>query len=275
MSEHLEHETLSALIDEPEAWPAARDHLRGCTACRREFNVLRRMRMALSALDDLEPPEGGWEAIEARLAVREGPGRASGWRAVAFGGGWVSGSVRAAAAVVVFAAGVGLGLWVAPPTGGSAGSGREAAAASPRSADPADAGAARSSASREGRAGAMAVRGKAASEMADGSAVAASLAQTEGSDSSVSLPSDLPRPYRVLYSRLQALRARGPSPTEALQHPEQAAQHLARLDALIRASREALQDAPADPAINDFLFQVVAERDALDRALHVASLEYR
>lgn len=252
MSEHLEHETLSALIDEPEAWPAARDHLRGCTACRREFNVMRRMRMALSALDDLDPPEGGWEAIEARLPVREDRERAAGWRTLAFGGGWLSGSVRAAAAVVVFAAGVGLGLWVAPPTASGAASGTQAAA------------------SPDGRAGATR-----ASETTDGSTVAASLAPTDGSDSSVSLSSDLPRPYRVLYSRLQALRARGPSPSEALQHPAEAAQHLARLDALIRASREALQDAPADPAINDFLFQVVAERDALDRALHVASLEYR
>ncbi|HKK27995.1 MAG TPA: hypothetical protein VKB18_07920 [Gemmatimonadota bacterium] len=265
MPEHLEHETLSALIDEPEAWPAARDHLRGCTACRREFNVMRRMRMALSALDDLDPPEAGWEAIEARLPVREERERAAGWPTLDFGGGWLSGSVRAAAAVIVFAAGVGLGLWVAPPTVSGAASGTRAA-----SPGLADAGPAQAAASPDGPAGATP-----ASETTDGSAVAASLAPTDGSDSSVSLPPDLPRPYRVLYSRLQALRARGPSPSEVLQHPEEAAQHLARLDALIRASREALQDAPADPAINDFLFQVVAERDALDRALHVASLEYR
>lgn len=275
MSEHLEHETLSALIDEPEAWPAARDHLRGCTACRREFNVMRRMRMALSALDDLDPPAGGWEAIEARLPVREGGGRAAGWRALAFGGGWLSGSVRAAAAVVVFSAGVGLGLWVAPPAGGGAATGTRDAAASGRPAELADAGPARASASPQERAGAARAAGTSGNGTTGGSAVAASLAAADGSDSSVSLPSDLPRPYRVLYSRLQELRARGPSPSEALQHPEEAAQHLARLDALIRASREALQDAPADPAINDFLFQVVAERDRLDRALHVASLEYR
>lgn len=268
MAEHLDHETLSALMDEPEAWPAARDHLRGCTACRREFNVMRRMRMALSALDDLEAPDGAWEAIEARLPAGQaaahaaGPGRDR---------GWVGATMRAAAAVVLFAGGVGLGLWAGAPakTAGAASGASSVAAGDVPDGGPtrlADAGA-----------GALSAAGEAArpaSARGSGSA-GSSLESATGASDSVTLPADLPRPYRALYSRLEALRAQGPSPSQALQDPQAAAQHLARLDALIRASRDALQDSPADPAINDFLFQVVAEREALDQALHVASLQYR
>jgi len=264
MAEHLDHETLSALMDEPEAWPAAGDHLRGCTACRREFNVMRRMRMALSALDDVEAPDGAWEAIEARLPAGQAAARAAGPGKER---DWVGATMRAAAAVVLFAGGVGLGLWAGGPadTAGAA-SGASSVAAG----DVPDGGSTRLA---DAGAGALSAA-RPASARGSGSA-GSSVATSTGASDSVTLPADLPRPYRALYSRLEALRAQGPSPSQALQDPQAAAQHLARLDALIRASRDALQDSPADPAINDFLFQVVAERDALDQALHVASLQYR
>jgi hypothetical protein len=51
-----------------------------------------------------------------------------------------------------------------------------------------------------------------------------------------------------------------------------------KLDALIEASREALRTAPTDPALNDFLFDVVDERASLagklNRSLHYTSVEY-
>lgn len=268
MSEHVEHETLSALLDEPEAWPAARAHLDACPACRREFELMRRMRMALSALGELEPPTGSWDAISARLP---GGSPARGWRRFLADDGWVGGSIRAAAAVILFAGGVGLGLWVAAPPSTGTASGVSATASSPTSP--------KTSEEADATTGPVRTTGAASHVGSRGPATAAglraaSVAEGGGSDS-VTLPSDLPRPYRALYSRLEALRASGPSPAEALRDPQAAAEHLARLDALIRASREALQNAPADPAINDFLFQVVSERNALDRALHVASLEYR
>jgi hypothetical protein len=71
------------------------------------------------------------------------------------------------------------------------------------------------------------------------------------------------------------LRAQGPSPGEVYRNPEAAAEHLARLDALIRASREALREDPTDPAVNDFLFEVVEQRQELNQALQLASLEYK
>ncbi|MDP2583467.1 MAG: hypothetical protein Q8W47_05250 [Candidatus Palauibacterales bacterium] len=275
MSEHLERETLSALMDEPGSDPVASAHLEACPACSREFEVMRRMRMALSAMGQLEPPDGAWNRIEARLPRTS---RVERWLGVLVGDGWVAASLRAAAAVVLFAGGVALGLragGLAPAglasTSGTVDSGSVAAggshgqfARSSGNGGPAGAGEAtvHGSAALAGRE----VAGLALASAGDG--------VTDGSSGSVSLPANLPEPYRAMFSRLEALRMQGPSPTEALRDPQAAAQHLARLDALIRASREAVRQMPADPAVNDFLFQVVAERNELDRVLHVASLEY-
>jgi hypothetical protein len=291
MSEHLERETLSALMDEPGSDPVASAHLEACPACRREFEIMRRMRMALSAMGQLEPPDGAWNRIEARLPRVSRVGR---WLGVLVGDGWVAASLRAAAAVVLFAGGVALGLragGLAPAglasTSGTVDSGSVAAGGSAgqlarTSGDAARPGGTSSPelAARNGgpaRAGEAAVHGNAS--LSGREAAGLALASTgggftDGGSGSVSLPADLPEPYRAMFSRLEALRTQGPSPTEALRDPQAAAQHLARLDALIRASREAVRQMPADPAVNDFLFQVVAERNELDRVLHVASLEY-
>ncbi len=302
MSEHLEREMLSALIDEPETDPGATGHLETCPDCRREYETMRRMRMALSALGQLEPPAAAWDRIEARLPE---VGRGRRWLRAVAGDGWVSASLRAAAAVILFAGGVALGLRAGGLPGepallasGPAAHGSEGSAAAPASAGDAAAVAGRSGVMREaskaaggagadpaslalGAGGPASRRGDAdlpggASGEGSTSSRGASpsvLASSAGND--VSLPDDLPRPYRAVFSRLEALRAQGPSPAQALQDPQAAAQHLARLDALIRASSEALRAMPADPAVNDFLFQVVAERNALDRVLHVVSLDYR
>jgi hypothetical protein len=77
---------------------------------------------------------------------------------------------------------------------------------------------------------------------------------------------------------LQELRQGGPSLAQIADDPELAAIRLTHLDGLIEASREALREAPADPALNDFLFDVVDERASvagqLGRTLRQASLEY-
>ena len=213
MSEHLERERLSALID-GDADAEAHAHLEGCEACRRELETLRRMRMALSAMDDLEPPVDGWERLAAALP---GEDRRSGWRS---GATWL----RVAAALLLFVGGLGVGARLGPEWGG----------------------------------GPVAVSGS-----GDG---VAELASTEAASGDA---------YRQALDRLESLRAAGPSPEEAYRDPGTAAQHLARLDAVIRATREALHEDPADPAMNDFLFEVVEERDALEEALQLATLEYR
>jgi hypothetical protein len=256
MSEHLERETLSALIDEPGSDPAAAAHLETCDVCSHEHEVMRRMRMALSAMGQLEAPVDAWDAIEPRLPYPDRRGR---WLRLLTGDGWVGASVRAAAAVVLFAGGVALGLRAGdrPGTGAAAtGGGADAGLAAARPTSGPTPGAAQSALAASSR-----------TDLASTGATPAG--------ASVQVPANLPEPYRAVFSRLEALRTEGPSASDALRDPQAAAQHLARLDALIRASREALRDVPADPAVNDFLFQVVAERNALDRVLHVASLEYR
>ena len=85
--------------------------------------------------------------------------------------------------------------------------------------------------------------------------------------------------YYEAVNQLERLRARPASSDDVLQDPAAAAERLARLDALILASREALANAPADPAINNLLFELVEERDGLasglEGAARLASLEYR
>ena len=50
------------------------------------------------------------------------------------------------------------------------------------------------------------------------------------------------------------------------------------LDAMIDASREALREAPADPVLNNILFELVDERESLagelDRTLRMTAAEY-
>lgn len=79
-------------------------------------------------------------------------------------------------------------------------------------------------------------------------------------------------------AQLQELRSQGPTGLEVAEDPAAAAERLMRLDALIEASREALRSAPADPVLNNFLFDVVDEREAvageLGRALRLTSAEY-
>lgn len=212
---HLDRERLSALLD-GETDAEAREHLEACAPCRQELETLRRMRMALSAMDDLDPPADGWDRIEAALP-RPASGDVPAWRA---GSGWL----RAAAAALLFAVGLGVGARLGPDWGGGT---RRAAGTD--------------------------------------TATLAAAGEGSGADST----------YRSALQRLEALRASGPSPDEAYRDPAAAAEHLARLDAVIRATREALHEDPADPAMNDFLFEVVEQRQELNQALQLATLEYR
>lgn len=215
MSEHPRRERISALVDEPGSDPEAVGHVRDCAECRRELERMRKMRMALSALDDLEPPEESWDRIAASLTPPEGErGRLrSAERSV---------PLRAAAAVLLFAAGAWVGTWL-----------------------------------EEGA-------GPAGGEEASPAGVAAEAGATgEGLS------------YDEAFARLERLRSAGPSPEEALRDPAAAAEHLTRLDALVQATRRAVRETPADPNLNDFLFEVVQEREALEEALQFATLEYR
>ncbi|MDX1577396.1 MAG: hypothetical protein R3266_02885 [Gemmatimonadota bacterium] len=223
MVEHLTREQIAALIDEPDAAADGRAHLDACERCAHEFEAMSRTRMALSGLPDLEAPEDGWSRIQAALAASgEAPPsvRSRGWLS---SGPWGP-ALSAAAVLVLFLGGMGVGRMIAP--------------------DPSVAG--------------NAARG-----------------ETVADDSQ--LTSEYPE-YVQTVAGLRELREGGPSTEELARNPALAAERLTRLDALIEASREALREAPADPALNDFLFDVVDERASvagqLDQSLRQASMEY-
>lgn len=275
MVEHISNERLAALLDDGVEDASAREHLDDCSACRREMDLLRRMRMALSAMDPLEPPADQWERIEASLptagsdatALDDDTGRARDETRAPRGasrtggaapglGGWIRdiGWLRAAAGIVLFAGGLGLGslLGPLPGAGGGTSSGgpTEAAAGTPEGATAA--------ATRSGTTEA------AATPAASGTVPASDRAAEPGD-----LDAD------EILSELEVLASGDFDPRQAYRNPTAAAERLARLDALVRAAREALEEEPADPAMNQLLFQVVEERQQLNRALHRASIDYR
>jgi len=121
MAEHLNIERISALLDEPWADLGAEAHLEACESCRAEFERLSRMRMAFSALGDLEPPPGEWARLAASLDSRLGPTGAPG---DIVGSGappsparrlMMNGAFQAAAALALFAGGILAGLQLTGP----------------------------------------------------------------------------------------------------------------------------------------------------------------
>lgn len=245
MPEHLSGERLSALLDDDDPTAPERRHLEACSECENELHRLRRMRMALSALGELEAPAEGWDRISSALpadvgaAGRRGTDRSyasderaaggqdgpSGW---SFAGAWA----RAAAAVLLFAGGLALGSHLSGPSG---------------DADRA----ATTAASDRARPAASAVESGGASGAAS---------PTSGAEAAAGLAD---------------LGTAGSTALEAYRDPAAAAERLARLDAMMQAAREAVREDPTDPAMNDLLFQVAEDRQALIDALHLATLEYR
>jgi len=243
MDEHLTREQIAALLDEPDAVAGGLAHLDVCSDCASEFEGMSRMRMALSALPDLAAPQDGWERL--RGALPDGPAERTDTdtgRMISLPA-WMQGRfspvLMAAAIIVLFFGGLGVGRSLAP------------------SAASDDVAADRMAASQPG--------GRALPLPADAAADGALM------------ESEYPEYLRTV-AELRALRDNGPSSDAIASDPALAAERLTRLDALIEASREALQDAPADPALNDFLFDVVDERASvagqLDQTIRQASMEY-
>lgn len=238
MVEHLTREQIAALIDEPDAAAGGRAHLDVCELCAREFEAMSRTRMALSGLPDLEAPGDGWARIQAAL-------RPSDELSAGRSRGWLSSgpwgpALSAAAVLALFLGGMGVGRMIAPDSSAAGG-----AAPGEMVADDARAG-----------------------EPATASEPGALLERFTG---------EYPE-YVQTVAGLRELREGGPSTAEIARNPALAAERLTRLDALIEASREALREAPANPALNDFLFDVVDERASvagqLDQSLRQASMEY-
>jgi len=222
MVEHLTREQIAALLDESDAAAGGRPHLDVCAECAGEFEAMSRTRMALSGMADLQAPEGGWDVVKTRLAGVESPSirgtPASWWKVHERWGP----ALTAAAILVLFLGGLGVGRMLAPVANGDGANGA--------------------------------------------TAVSPAVAEVEDPE------------YLRNVADLQALRQDGPSLQQIAEDPGMAALRLTHLDALIEASREALREAPTDPALNDFLFDVVDERASvagqLGRTIRQASVEY-
>lgn len=105
---HLSPETLARLVEEP-ASPEEQEHLRSCSRCAAELRAFREQTEALSSLPEVRPPSGKWEELEGRLRkeglIRERKSRRSGVASVVSPGGWL----QAAAGLVLFLGGAGVG----------------------------------------------------------------------------------------------------------------------------------------------------------------------
>lgn len=103
---HLTLDVLARLIDE-EPTPGDREHLESCLHCTAELGALRDQTEALADLPDVRPPQGDWDVLEARL-VSEGiieQRRRFPFRGLSVTPGWV----QAAAGLVLFVGGIGIG----------------------------------------------------------------------------------------------------------------------------------------------------------------------
>ena len=223
MSEHLTAERISALLDEPWADMEAGGHLEHCEICRLEYERFSRMRMAVSALGELDPPAGQWAAIEARLETSPHipskdviPLRRSGPR-------WAlrSWPVQVAAAFALFAGGLVAGAQMTNQGLVERLAGRSDRL--PVAVQPA------------------AFQTGAALDPED--AYFNALTELDALRSPLRL-ADLEREDGTL-------------------DPVATARVLARLNALILATQAAVEEAPGDPVANGMLFQLVEERSAV------------
>jgi len=125
MEDHLTLEALARLVDEA-ATPEERTHLAGCAACAAQLEQFRDQSAALGRLPDVRPPRGDWAVLEARMAseglIHPEPNI---FQRMVSTPSWM----RAAAAVVLFVGGIGVGTSV----GGSAVAPQPASAGSPAS----------------------------------------------------------------------------------------------------------------------------------------------
>lgn len=247
---HLDRERLASLLDEPGADEAAAAHLDGCERCRAEYEALSRMRMALSGLGELEPPADGWRRLEAELEERELPAETPAGGEGGFGPVPGGRSGRRAAGVRF------------------AGPALQAAAAVLLFAGGILAGFRLTGEEALGGAGSEAGGPLAVGTRAEGTLGPA----TEGGEEAARLRRALEELDR--FGAL-GLAGEGEEPLD----PASAAERLARLDALIGASREAVSEDPADPVANTLLFRLVEQREELasrlNRSVHLTGLEYR
>lgn len=118
--EHLSLEVLARLVDDRPS-PQEREHLASCNECASELRALKLQTEALSGLPTMRPPPGDWQTVEAKL-LSEGLIRTDGLTRLPFVRR-IPGWAQAAAAVVLFLGGTGMGMSISQPSSPELGSG--------------------------------------------------------------------------------------------------------------------------------------------------------
>jgi len=99
------------------------------------------------------------------------------------------------------------------------------------------------------------------------------------SSSTAPVPTPAETEYLRTVAELTGLRTAWMAAPRDPDNPAWMAEQMTRLDALAEAAREALRRSPADPMLNNFLFQVEDDRKSmasrLDETLRLTTLEYR
>lgn len=99
-----------------------------------------------------------------------------------------------------------------------------------------------------------------------------------GADPESALSIEPAEAYLRTVADLQDLQRGFDRQMEGRRGPAAVAERITHLDAMIDASRDALREAPADPVLNNFLFELVDERNdlagQLDQTLRMTAGEY-
>jgi len=224
---HLTAEALARLVDGTPG-PEEREHLRSCTGCAAELEALREQTEALASLPEIRPPAGDWSELESRLRS-EGLIRDGHPRRIRPGSRFASRRwLQAAAAVILFFGGTGLGAMAAPHLGVPAST---------------DAGAVGSNAAGSG----------------SPTTVEASLDGVRTPEEAADLVRSLEQRYVDALVRYRQLQSGSDGHAGGSGDP---ASRYAALETLVAASQAAIREAPADPFLNGVLASTMAERQA-------------
>jgi hypothetical protein len=219
---HLTIEALARLVDERPR-PEEAEHLAACETCSAELIALREQTEGLGALPEIMPPVGDWEVLQAQLrseglvrdrglAAKLGLARTPAW-------------MPAAAAIVLFLGGAGVGAGFATREGGASGPN---AASGPQGV---------------------------------GVVAQVALEQPGTVEEAASAVRASEQRYVAAVSRYrQLLELQGGQ--DVTSDP---ISRYAALEHLVSVSQAAVRQAPGDPFLNGFLASALAERDAAAR----------
>ena len=247
---HLNLEEIARLVDEaPEPWEA--EHLRSCLVCRAEMKAMRAQTEELAGLADPEPSPRAWAALEQRL-------RAEGLiRPARTLPRWYAGlRIAASVAFLALLGAGGAALWKGAGAHGEPPAppmlAKVPAAAPERHEPPAPVG--ETVPAAPAPPGDVPVRLARLDRNAGEAPSRPARRRTRADDAARAL-----RETEAEYLRALAQYAEMADSTRVTDPVAR----LAALEGLVRATRNALQRAPADPVINGYYLAALGERDAV------------